>query len=281
MDSGAPALGAFLRARRERVDPSDLGFPANARRRTPGLRREEVASLAGVSVEYLTRLEQGRSSRPSPEVLDALARALRLDRNAHRHLRILAGVAPPPPPPQTSSGVRESLIATVAALAPKAAYLVSPTLDILASTPAARIVFGPVCEHPEPNFLRWFFLDARSPERHPRWADDAASAVAVLRMADRPDSQDERFDALVAELSAGSAEFRRLWAGHEVRPCMSGFKVLRHPEVGEFSLAYDSFASLDQAATLILLRPAGDERSQTAYELLTTVALDFSAAEPR
>jgi transcriptional regulator with XRE-family HTH domain len=274
MEMGDAALGSFLRARRERVDPSDLGFPANPRRRTPGLRREEVASLAGVSVEYLTRLEQGRSSRPSVEVLDALARALRLDRNAHLHLRILAGAAPPPPAP---AEVRESLLATVEALAPKAAYLMGPTLDILASTPAARAVFGPVCEAPEPNFLRWFFLDERSRERHPHWAGDAASAVAVLRMAARPGHDDPRFDALVAELSAGSAEFRRLWAGHEVRPCMSGLKVLRHPEVGELTLAYDSFASLDQAATLIILRPTDDERSRTAYELLTTVTLDFSA----
>lgn len=274
MESGDAALGAFLRARRARVDPTDLGLPTSGRRRTPGLRREEVATLAGVSVEYLTRLEQGRSSRPSTEVLDALARALRLDQDAHRHLRLLAGVAPPPTAAPTE--VRPSLLDTVEALAPQAAYLVSPRLDVIAATPAARAVMGPLGEQPRPNYPRWFFLDPESRRYHPDWATDAANCVAFLRTAARPDRPDPELGALIAELQATSADFRRWWDDHEVRPCAAGLKTFDHPVVGRFTAAYDSFPSADQPATLVLYRAAGDDRSRTAFELLTTVELDFA-----
>lgn len=274
MDTGDVALGAFLRARRERVDPSDLGFPANGRRRTPGLRREEVASLAGVSVEYLTRLEQGRSSRPSTEVVDALARALRLSREAHQYLRLLAGIAPPRVGPVQ---VRESLIESVEALAPSAAYLATHRLDLVTATPAARAIYAPVLALPEPNFLRWIFLHEDESRRfYPNWPSDAENAVAYLRSLAGPDHGDPAVDNLVAELSAASPEFRRLWNGHEVRPCASGVKVINHPAVGPLDIMFDSFPSADEAATLVLLRPAGDARSRTAFDLLTTVELDFA-----
>jgi transcriptional regulator with XRE-family HTH domain len=274
MDTGDAALGTFLRARRARVDPSDLGLPTNGRRRTPGLRREEVATLAGVSVEYLTRLEQGRSSRPSAEVLDALARALRLDADAHRHLRLLAGMAPPPATATTE--VRPSLVEAVEALAPKAAYLLSPRLDVLAATPAARALMGPLGEQARPNFARWFFLDPESRRYHPNWATDAANSVAFLRVAARPDRPDPELDALVAELQDASADFRRWWEDHEVRPCASGLKTFDHPVVGRFTVAYDSFPSADEPASLVVYRAAGDDRSRTAFDLLTTVTLDFA-----
>ena len=271
MEQADISLGAFLRARRARVDPSDLGLPAGARRRTPGLRREEVATLAGVSVEYLTRLEQGRSSRPSSEVLDALARALRLDREAHRRLRLLAGVAPPPTAP--TADVRPSLLEALEALAPKPAYLISPRMEMIAATPAARALLGPVGEQERPSFPRWFFADPRSRRYHPEWAADAANCAANLRLAVAPDRPDPELDALVAELRATSAEFQRFWDDHEVRPCASGVKHYHHPEVGRFSVAYDSFPSADQDATLVLYRAHGDDRSRTAFDLLTTVEL--------
>jgi transcriptional regulator with XRE-family HTH domain len=266
------SLGAFLRARRGRVDPSDLGFPAHGRRRTPGLRREEVASLAGVSVEYLTRLEQGRSSHPSVEVLDALARALRLDREAHAHLRLLAGAAPPPA--TITDEVRPALVEAVEALAPKPAYLLSPRLDVLAATPAARALLGPPGEQERPSIPRWFFLDPRSRRYHVNWATDAAFCVAFLRTAVHPDRPDPGLDALVAELQEASADFRRWWDDHEVRPCASGVKVFDHPAVGRLSAAYESFPAADEGATLVLYRATGDERSRTAFELLTTVDLE-------
>ena len=273
MADGDTELGAFLRARRGRVDPSDLGLPVNGRRRTPGLRREEVASLAGVSVEYLTRLEQGRSSRPSTEVLDALARALRLDRTTHAHLRLLAGIAPPP---QSTADVRSSLVEAVEALAPAPAYLLSPLCEVLAATPAARAILGPLGQYPRPSFPRWFFLDPASRDYHPDWATDSANNVAFLRSKVRPGSPDPELDALVEELAAASPEFRRSWDDHEVKPCASGLKRFAHPVVGTFTAAYDSFPSADQPATLVLYRPAGDERSRTAFALLTTVELDFA-----
>jgi transcriptional regulator with XRE-family HTH domain len=265
------ALGTFLRARRARVDPSDLGLPATTRRRTPGLRREEVATLAGVSVEYLTRLEQGRSSRPSTEVLDALARALRLDREAHRHLRLLAGVAPPPVSPPAD--VRPALVEALEALAPKPAYLISPRMELLATTPAARALLGPLGDEPRPSFPRWFFLDPRSRDYHADWAADAANCVANLRLAVRPDRPDPLLDALVAELEATSVDFRRWWDDHEVRPCATGVKHFVHPVVGPFSAAYESLPTADQTAFLVLYRPHGDDRSRTAFDLLTTISL--------
>ena len=267
------SLGAFLRARRARVDPSDLGLPVNGRRRTPGLRREEVASLAGVSVEYLIRLEQGRSSRPSTEVLDALARALRLDRTAHAHLRLLAGIAALPP---SSAAAVGTAVEALEALAPKPAYLMSPRLEVIAATPAARALLGPLGRQPTPSFPRWFFLDPASRDYHPDWATDAANCVAFLRSALHPDHDDPELEALVAELAAASADFGRLWDDHDVKPCATGYKRFAHPVVGPFTAAYESFPSFDQAVILVLYRPAGDERSRTAFELLTTVELDFA-----
>lgn len=273
--AGVETLGAFLRARRGRVDPSDLGLPAaRTRRRTPGLRREEVAALAGVSVEYLTRLEQGRSSNPSIEVLDALARALRLDRDAHRHLRLLAGVAPPPE--VVPDEVRPELLATVEELAPKAAYLMNARLEVVAATPAARAVLGPLGRQERPSLPRWFFLDPASKRYHADWDTDASRSAAYLRMAVRPDRPDPALEALVAELQAASPEFRRWWDDHDVRPCAFGVKQYVHPVVGPFSAAYQSFPAGDESVTLVLYRPAGDERSRTAFELLTTVELDFA-----
>ncbi|HEY8543923.1 MAG TPA: helix-turn-helix transcriptional regulator [Acidimicrobiales bacterium] len=271
--NGDSTLAQFLRARRARLDPADFGLPVNDRRRTPGLRREEVAALAGLSVEYLTRLEQGRSSRPSIEVLDALARALRLDRSAHRHLRLLAGVAPPP---TEGTEVRPGLVAAVEALAPSPAYLLSPRLDVLAATPAARTLLGPLAEYEVPNFPRWFFLDPRSRDYHPDWATDAANCAAFLRSAVRPDYDDPALDALVAELYAASAEFRRCWEDHSVQPCATGRKRFDHPVLGRFSTAFEAFTAPDGAATLVTFRADGDERSRTAFELLTTVELDFA-----
>ena len=267
------ALAQFLRARRARLDPADLGLPVNGRRRTPGLRREEVAALAGLSVEYLTRLEQGRSSRPSTEVLDALARALRLDRAAHGHLRLLAGVAPPPSTGEPD--VRPGLLAAVDALAPSPAYLLTPRLDVVAATPAARALLGPVGEEPVPNFPRWFFLDPRSRTFHPDWATDAANCTAFLRSAVRPDYDDPALDALVAELTAASTDFRRWWDDYSVQPCSTGTKRFDHPVVGLFTASYEAFTSPD-GATLVTYRAAGDDRSRTAFELLTTIALDFA-----
>ena len=119
------------------------------------------------------------------------------------------------------------------------------------------------------------------PRRYrPNWNEDAASSVAHLRMAARPDQPNPALDALVAELSAASPEFRQLWAGHEVQLCTSGLKVLVHPDLGVFTTAFDSFRSSDGTATLVLLRPAGDDRSRTVFDMLTTVELEFAWAEP-
>jgi transcriptional regulator with XRE-family HTH domain len=271
-DATEDRLGVFLRARRARIDPTDVGLIGGGRRRTPGLRREEVATLAGISVEYLTRLEQGRASRPSVEVLDALARALRLDRSAHRHLRLLAGVAPPLVAPRPS--VRPSLLATVEALAPAAAYLLSSRFDLLTATPQAMSVLGPLAQAERPNVLRWLFLEPEARVRNRNWDTVVTNATATLRALAPTDRSDPALDELVADLSV-SDEFRRRWADHDVQPYTSGLKDLDHPGVGPFTVGFESFtaAAADTDAILVIYQPAGDETSRTAFDLITTITL--------
>jgi transcriptional regulator with XRE-family HTH domain len=278
MAETANDLGDYLRARRGRLDPTDLGLPASRHRRTPGLRREEVASLAGVSVDYVIRLEQGKADRPSAEVVDALAGALRLDRDGHRHLRLLAGMAPPPLPP-ARPGVPPGLLAMLEALEPAAALLTNAATDLLAATAAARAILGPLGderpgEDGPPNSARRTFLDPAARAYMPAWEDKAPLMVANMREARRPDRPDPALDAVVDELRAASPEFRRMWDDHEVQPCLNGLKHYRHPAVGEFRVAYETLQTSVPGIVLVLYRPlADDERSRTAYDLLTRVHL--------
>jgi transcriptional regulator with XRE-family HTH domain len=163
-DSGGTELGRFLRARRSQVTPADVGFtPGAGVRRTPGVRREEVAALAGVSIDYYTRLERGKETRPSPAVADALARALKLDADEHEHLRALAARAAryaPEPPHAPSRTVRPQLSLLLETLRPNPAYITSRTLDVLAANPGATALYAGLDEWPaaQRNVGRFLFL---------------------------------------------------------------------------------------------------------------------------
>jgi transcriptional regulator with XRE-family HTH domain len=227
----ANALGDYLRARRQQVRPEDCGLVSGARRRVAGLRREELAMLAGISAEYYLRLEVGRDKHPSPQVIAALAGALRLDTLATQHLQYLA--AP------TGSDLHHVEAAPAYAFAEvieqflMPAALVNRYLDILAANPIARALSPEFA--PGENFLRWRLLDPAAQQLYVDWHDATASAVSGLRDLGGRWSEDPRMQALIAELSSASERFRELWQRADV-----GYRVgihhYCHPLVGELYL---------------------------------------------
>ena len=220
-------LGEFLQARRARVTPGEVGLPAHGRRRVPGLRRDELARLAGVSVQYLTRLEQGVDRHPSPQVLDALAAALRLDPDAAAHLRALAGPPPARDTGTTGAGVQQLLDAWSGT----PAYVRDRHFDVLMANKAAMLL-APMY-HPGRNLVREMFLSPYARTLFPDWPRVAEQTVAALRAA--ADPREPRTAALVAELDA-DGDFRRLWARHDVRPTRDETKTFHHPDAGRLVL---------------------------------------------
>ncbi|MFF3886935.1 helix-turn-helix domain-containing protein [Streptomyces sp. NPDC001914] len=232
-------LGDYLRARRDLVDPKDVGLPGGGRRRVPGLRREEVALLAGISSEYYLRLEQGRDQNPSPAVLDALARVLQLDLDATRHLHALAAPAPRLDSPtlddeRVPPGIQQ-LINTAWASTP--AVVLNRYMDVLSANPLA-MALSP-SNQPGTNAVRSAFLDPRMRSLYLNWGEMTVRVVASLRALIGPDSGDPRIVELVNELSADSETFRRLWARHDVSPRGSGAAQIDHPQVGRLELSYE------------------------------------------
>lgn len=227
-------LGDYLRARRELVTPADMGLPVHGIRRVPGLRREEVALLAGISSDYYLRLEQGRDRNPSAQVLDALARVLLLDDTATAYLHQLAAPRPrarrrpsrrPAVPPATAQ-----LLQSVGL----PAFVTDRTLDVIAVNPLASALVPSV--RVGENRLRSFFLDPAERDLHADWSHTAAQCVAVFRRRLGSDVDDPRVVRLVGELSLASAEFRKVWARHDVRPVVDKPIRMNHPQVGELSL---------------------------------------------
>ena len=238
----ANPLGEFLRARRELLDPAAHGLPPAARRRVPGLRREEVALLAGMSAHYYTRLEQGRDHHPSPQVLDALARVLDLDAEARAHLAQLAeSVAPGRrrrrPPPER---VRPELVSLLGSWPEQAAIVLGRYRDVLAANPLATAL-NPAFR-PGVNLLRFVFLEPAAHEIYPDREEVARDGVAALRANVGGDVDDPRLAELVGELSVRSAEFRTMWARHDVHAKPSGTKRFRSPLVGPVALRFEPFA---------------------------------------
>lgn len=249
-------LGSFLRSRRERLTCADVGLPLTGRRRTPGLRREELAVLTGISATWLTYLEQGRDVRPSRQVLDALATALQLTAAERRHVVDLT--APPREP--SALEVPVAVAGVVRALDPDPAYVVTGTFDVLVWNPAAAAVFPLLVGGPAPNLARWVFTDPAAREVLVQWDAVAQDLLARLRatVAQRPD--DPRRDALVADLRAVSPQAREWWSRHDVRASRSGTKRLRLPGRGVSDIPHASFAVAGQPdLTLVvhLLSQAG------------------------
>ncbi|MFI5641200.1 helix-turn-helix transcriptional regulator [Streptomyces goshikiensis] len=234
------ALGVFLRARRARLGPEDTGLPTTGRRRVPGLRREEVATLAGVSPDYYTRLEQGRERHPSQQVLEAVARALRLDGEAVAHLHRVATPAPrrTRPAPRVER-VAPNLRRLLDSWSDTPAFVLGHALDVLARNQLAGALFAGFT-HAD-NLLRMTFLDPAAHHFHRDWDRAAEACVATLRRAAGIDPDDRRLTELVGELSVKSAGFRTLWARHEVRGKTREAKLFHHPEVGDLELHYETF----------------------------------------
>jgi len=266
-------IGEYLRARRELVRPEEVGLPNLGRRRTPGLRREEVAMLAGVSADYYIRLEQGRDQHPSVQVLDALARVLQLDEDATAHLR---GLAQPPAqrrrrgsrperPPAATVELMMSWPATPA-------YIFGRYLDVLAANPMATAL-APWFT-PGENLVRGAFLDPRRRELRPDWERSLGGTVAALRANVGPDIDDPRLTELVGELSLRSEEFRQLWARHDARPKGSGTTIIHHPQVGRLELSYTKFPIPDtDRQTLSIYHAAPGSASERALAVLATTTV--------
>jgi transcriptional regulator with XRE-family HTH domain len=240
-------LGRFLRAHRTRVTPEEAGLKAGPGvRRTPGLRREELATLAGVSIDYYTRLERGKESHPSPSVVDALARVLLLDERAHEHLRDLAACAARPaasqPPTAPTSSVGPGVKLLLESLRPHPAVVVSRTMDLLAWNPGGLRLFVGMEQWPveKRNVARWVFLNPGARTVFDHWDEQIRACVGRLRAlaGTEPDAPD--LVGLVDELLAESPEFVQLWDRYDVRAHTHGSKTFHVPDVGTLTLEYQS-----------------------------------------
>jgi len=239
------ALAAFLRDRRSRVEPAVLGLPSDRRRRVSGLRREEVAQHAGLSVDYYARLEQGRQRTASPGVLRSLARTLGLTDDERAHLFALAHATDEPvvSPAGTLGADRVRHLVTLLGDTP--AMVVDPLLDVVDANAAAVLLFADFMAMPADrrNALRWMLVAPEARDRYgPGWADGAADLVGMLRLHAGRQPDDPRLAALTAELSAGSEEFRQLWQDQTVSTWRRPEKTLRHPAFGEMSFTNDIVA---------------------------------------
>ncbi|MEU9499189.1 helix-turn-helix transcriptional regulator [Streptomyces sp. NPDC048196] len=272
------ALGSFLRARRGRVAPEDVGLAGGRRRRVRGLRREELAQLAGISVDYYVRLEQGRNTQPSPEVLDALADALGLDAAERRHLVTLADARRGPAPTVRVSPGLQRMLDAMGALP---AFATNHRLDVVAWNDLGAELIGGLADpaRRDRNNARYLFRDPASQELHPEWQDRAAEAVGQLRVAAGRYPEDMELAALLSELSTHSAEFRRIWDSGEVVMCGAGRKRLRHPVAGLLTLDYETLhVPAAPGETGLVVHVFSAEEGSGAAVALTRLATAASAA---
>ncbi|MEU2793338.1 helix-turn-helix transcriptional regulator [Streptomyces sp. NPDC007100] len=232
-------LGTFLRARRAQVGPADVGMATYGQRRVAGLRREEVAVLAGMNADYYTRLEQGRERNPSHQVTDALGRALLLDDDARDHLYRLVGLVPGERPRHHEETVAPALRQLIDGYHHTPAFVLGRTLDLLASNALADALFSPF--ERSDNLARMVFADPAGRRFYAHWERAAQATVAHLRYAEGYDPRDQRLAALVRELTCAAPEFDALWRSHTVRGKTRDAKELIHPEVGALELTYQSF----------------------------------------
>ncbi|MEU9311894.1 helix-turn-helix transcriptional regulator [Streptomyces sp. NPDC048256] len=269
-------LADFLRGRRERITPADVGLPAGSRRRTPGLRREEVAQLAFISTEYYTRLEQARAPHPSREVLAQIARALRLSDAERDHLHHLAGT-PPGPPPGPSREVRQSIVDLLHRLPQAAAIVLSATYEVIAWNDLAAALLEDFSALPrrDRNLVRRAFLEPwRGGTRLYSVSDAdefARTAAQHLRGAAGRYPGDPELTALIDELLTGSAEFAELWAAHEVTARPALCKTFDHPLVGLVTVNCDVLDITDRDQRVVIYTAAPGSPSEEALRLLSVV----------
>ncbi|HEY8478306.1 MAG TPA: helix-turn-helix transcriptional regulator [Spirillospora sp.] len=260
-------LGEYLRARRDLVTPEQAGIPAGKNRRVPGLRREEVALLAGISLDYYLRLERGRDKNPSPQVLEALARVLQLDDVERTYLLGLTGTRPRSRRRKRPEHVPARVHQLLAHLQIPA-FVEGRAFDVLASN-AMAVALSPRLQ-PGNNRLRSFFLDPEERTFHHDWEKAAASFVAALRTTIGDDTDDPRFVELVGHLSLASERFRTLWARHDVRTLDGGTTIVHHPVVGDLRLHRDKLPVED--VLLVVYYPDKDDESDEKLKLLAALS---------
>ncbi|MEV4826780.1 MULTISPECIES: helix-turn-helix transcriptional regulator [unclassified Micromonospora] len=260
----------FLTTRRARLTPEQVGLPLTGSRRVPGLRRSEVAALAGLSVEYYARLERGQIAGASSSVLEALVRALHLDDTERAHLFDLARAAdgiPTSGRPRRRTATagaagraaaRLSLRWAMEAITDGVAFVRDPQQNLLATNTLGRAFYSPVIGDGGrlPNLARFQFLDPASREFYPDWDRFAEMCVGVMRTEAGRDPHDRALQDLVGELSTRSEDFRRLWADHNVRTHGAGTKRFHHPIVGELTLAYEELAITAEPGLVLLVYTA-------------------------
>ncbi|MBD1539169.1 MULTISPECIES: helix-turn-helix transcriptional regulator [Pseudarthrobacter] len=270
----------FLVSRRAQVSPQQVGLPAGANRRVKGLRRSEVAILAGLSVEYYTRLERGAISGASGQVLESIARALRLDDAERAHLFNLASAASPaarPPRRRTSKSYvpHQSLQWALDAITAGPAFVRNGRMDLLAVNPLARAFYKDCYDMPgqSPNIARFTFLDERAQQFYPDWDAFAEVTVSILRTEAGRDPHNKELHDLIGELGTRSDEFRRRWGAHNVRHHGTGFKTFNHPVVGEMTLAFEGLEmAAEPGLTLTIYTAEPGSASAERMQLLASWA---------
>ena len=256
-------LSGFLKTRRARISPATVGLPNGRRRRTPGLRREEVADLAGVGLTWYTWLEQGRDIRVSPQVLGAVARALQLEPAERAHLFRLAGHAPPSAEPATAS-ISQRLRRVLEAWDPFPAHVAGRRRDLLAWNRASEVINRWSRLPEDKRNLLWFmFLVPSTRQLLLDWDKEAPLSVAALRAEAGRDLGEPDYQELITELLEGSPEFATIWTRQDVRGRQEGLKRFKHPELGRLDLEFTSFQVAEQPSLrLYLYAPAEDGRSE-------------------
>jgi transcriptional regulator with XRE-family HTH domain len=275
-------LGEWLTSRRNRLDPDAIDLPTHGRRRVPGLRREEVAQLAGVSVDYYVRLEQGRAAHPSEAVLDAIARALQLNEIERTHLHQLARPTSSPPRSPARERVRPGLRQLLDRLDGVPAFVLGRRMDVLAWNRLGASLhadFDGMLPR-ERNMARLLFLDPASVDHYVEWDSVARDTVGVLRRLAGRHPDDRALAELIGELSMHSERFRRWWASGVVRAKTHGRKLIRHPIVGEMELYYETL-ELPDAADQVLVTYTAEvgSASETSLALLASWAESEPVAE--
>ncbi|HLJ35162.1 MAG TPA: helix-turn-helix transcriptional regulator [Ktedonobacteraceae bacterium] len=268
------ALADFLRKQRARLAPTDVGLPAGIRRRTPGLRREEVAQLASIGTSWYVWLEQGRDVHPSEQVLESLSRALRLTPNERRHLFLLSGQSLPPQERYVEEHVSPALQQILDDLNPTPAYVMGRRYDHLAWNKAADGLFAisEVSSLYERNLI-WRLFTSPTMRERPSWEQIARSTLAEFRATNARYPGDEWFEELIEDLKLVSPEFRRWWPHHDVRSSLDGYKVMEHSTLGRLEFEHLTLQVLsDPDVRIMIYAPLAETRAKLVRFLETETA---------
>jgi transcriptional regulator with XRE-family HTH domain len=268
------ALADFLRTRRARLSPADVGLPPGLRRRTPGLRREEVAELANIGTSWYVWLEQGRDVHPSAPVLESLAQALRLTLNERRHLFLLAGQPLPPHASPSEESASPALQQMLDDLNPTPAYAVGRRWDYLAWNKAADALFA--ISEASSRYARnlvWRLFTSPTMRERPNWEQIACSTLAEFRTANARYPGDRWFEELIEDLKQVSPDFCRWWPHHDVRSALDGHKVIEHPALGHLEFEHITLQVLSTPDVRIMIyTPLAETRTKLERFLETGTA---------